>query len=363
MSSYTLNIKVEGGELSADRSILTADSVEYIVAAFTFDESWNNLYKTAIFRVGELVYHVPLENGACNIPFEALKEPIMHLSVFGVLNTTRATTTELPIQIKNSGYVVCEPQAPAADPYNYFIERVTEIKEEAIEQANFCVSAAESAESSKNIAISAVAQTNEAKESTLESSKNASQSAAEARSALEEIRYHKGVLTELSNEVQITAGNVADAAESIETSVLTGVENHNCEENALAHPNIMRVANEAKTIALGKANSLCFDTENQLIDWVAGRFERTDGKTVSELKTGDNLYILELGVPDYWWDGSAIQPLGAEKPDFSDYYTKSQIDSRISNASFELIGRSEYNALYGQGGLEAGRIYFVFEEE
>ena len=84
MSSYTLNILVEGGNISSDYSLLTADSVNFIVADFSFDEGWSDLVKTAVFRVGELVYHSPLENNKCTIPFEALKEPIMYISVFGV---------------------------------------------------------------------------------------------------------------------------------------------------------------------------------------------------------------------------------------------------------------------------------------
>lgn len=363
MSSYTLNIKVEGGELSADRSVLTADSVEYILASFTFDESWNNLYKTAVFRVGELVYHTPLENDSCRIPFEALKEPTMYISVFGVLNATRATTTELLIQIKNSGYLPCEPSAPTPDPYNYFLERVSNLKDEVLEKADICESAAQSAESSKNAALNALEQVSDLEETILSTCQNTIQSSAEARGALQEIRYHKEVVIALSEDVQNNTDTVAETAEKMESALLIGIENHNNEENTLAHPNILNLANEAKSIALGKANSLCFDTEKQLVDWVDGAFERADGKTTTDLKTGDNLYVLELGVPDYWWDGQSIQPLGAEKPDFSDYYTKTQIDAKLSNLCLELIERDEYNARYAEGSLDAGRIYFVFEEE
>ena len=132
MSSYTLNIQVEGSNISSDYSLLIGDSVDFVVAEFNFDESWANLIKTAVFRVGELVYHSPLENNTCKIPFEALKQSVVYISVFGVSGVVRATTAELPIQVENSGYVVCEPKAPTPDPYNYFIERVTQLKDEAV---------------------------------------------------------------------------------------------------------------------------------------------------------------------------------------------------------------------------------------
>lgn len=362
MSSYTLNLKVEGGEISADKSLLTADSVEYITASFTFDESWTDLYKTAVFRVGELVYHAPLENNACNIPFEALKEPIMYISVYGVLNVTRATTTELAIQIQNSGYTVCTPSAPTPDPYNYFIERATELKNQSENYMAQCKSSVASAENFKNITEANLDVTNEAKNIAVSSSESASKSANTCATALSELSEHEKFLTGLSKKMQNAADSALSSASKAETAVLTGIENHNYEGNDLAHPNIVEIANTAKTIALGKANSLCFDTKEQLIAWTEGRFIRPDGKTTSDLNVGDNLYILEVDVPDYWWDGNSIQPLGTEKPDFSDYYTKSQIDARVSNATFNLISRSDYNALYSAGTLDAGRIYFVYEE-
>ena len=151
MSNYTLNLKISGGNIESDMCLLTADSVEYIIASFSFDDSWNELLKTAIFRVGELVYHSPLENDACKIPFEALKEPVMYISVFGVLGTTRATTNELAIQIQNSGYVTCEPKAPTPDPYNYFLEEVTKLKDETANNTSLTLDAAKNVENDVKI--------------------------------------------------------------------------------------------------------------------------------------------------------------------------------------------------------------------
>lgn len=363
MSSYTLNIQVEGGNISADCSLLTADSVEYILAAFNFDESWNELYKTAIFRVGELVYHAPLEDNSCKIPFEALKEPIMYISAFGVLGNTRATTAELPIQIQNSGYTICEPSAPTPDPYNYFIEKANELRNEAVAAAN---ESAENAEASKNNAESVVttkerimAMALEVENKRNQTAESASQAAVSASSA----QKSENEVNKLYTMVRARASDAASAANRAQTTVMNEIGNHNSSINSNAHPNIVNIANEAKVIALGKASALCFDTEQQLNDWVAGNYERADGKTTANLKIGDNLYILELGVPDYWWDGENIQPLGAEKPDFTDFYTKNQIDNRLSDATFALLSRSDYNSLYSAGELDSGRIYFVYEEE
>jgi hypothetical protein len=112
-----------------------------------------------------------------------------------------------------------------------------------------------------------------------------------------------------------------------------------------------------EAIAKGRATGYVFDSKADMTAWLA------DSANTANLVLGDNLYIKATDVPDYWWDGTNIQPLGAEKPDFSDYYTKNQIDSRLSDASFDLISSEQYYSLYQSGSLEAGKIYLVFEEE
>lgn len=363
MSNYNLNILVNGGEISTNDSKLTADSVEYITAVFTFDESWDGLYKTAVFRVGEIVYHAVLENDKCIIPHEALLNGILYISTFGVLGTTRATTTEIPIMVEKSGYVVCEPTAPSPDPYSYFLEEATLLKEQTTAEADRSEAAANQilntvqlVDTSMKNAVSAAEQAKQFYEQTEQLHNETNTASKQAVSAQEEIIK----LTESAAASAESAKAESDKAASV---VMEGIEVHNADSNSLSHPNIIRLAEEAKSIALGKSASLCFETEEQLNSWITGEYIRLDGKTVDDLKIGDNLYILQLGVPDYWWDGQAIQPLDAEHPQLEDYYTKAEIDSRISDASFAVMSRNEYDSAYLTGGLAAGCIYFVYEEE
>lgn len=83
---------------------------------------------------------------------------------------------------------------------------------------------------------------------------------------------------------------------------------------------------EALTIAKGKNRALVFTTFKELNDWINGEFVRDDGKTTADLQVGDNLYIVEVGVPDYWWDGNTIQVLETQKVDLSGYATKEQLN-------------------------------------
>ncbi len=94
--------------------------------------------------------------------------------------------------------------------------------------------------------------------------------------------------------------------------------------------NVSDTADEALTIAKGRNRALTFLTYQELSSWIDGDFTRSDGKTVSDLMTGDNLYIVETGVPDYWWDGTQIRPLETQKVDLSEYAEKDYVDEEIA---------------------------------
>ena len=319
MSNYTIDLSVKGGNIFSGTSSITADSVEYVKAEFTFDQSWLDLIKTAVFRVGELVYHTPLENDCCFIPFEALKEGIMYVSVFGVKGNTRATTNEVAISVVGSGYTVLEPSAASDDPYQYYINKVNELKDLASE-------AADSANTAMDTALNCA--------DTADNAKN----------------------------VAIEQANIAlTAANSALVTVTNEIENHNSAGNLLAHPTLYALATEARAIALGKSSAICFETKADFDGWMSGEFSRADGKTPADLKIGDNIYITEIDTPDYWWDGSSPKILEGEKVDITDYYTKAELDAKIKNAAFEVINQEDYDALYLSGNLESGRIYFVYE--
>lgn len=86
---------------------------------------------------------------------------------------------------------------------------------------------------------------------------------------------------------------------------------------------VQETANEAEAIARGKATSYVFDTVTALDDWLEVP------ENVAKLHVGDNFYIEDVGVPDYWWNGEARMVLESEKPDMSNYYSKDEIDTRL----------------------------------
>lgn len=170
MAGYTVNFNINAGKIGADTSVITADSDEFVTASFSFDASWSGLYKTAVFRFGEKVYHVVLENDACKFPQEVLLNGMCYVSVFGVLSSTRATTTEVGIEVEKSGFVKVEPAAQTPDPYNYFLQAATAQKQ-AAEAA-----AAEALESQNKAQLAATAAT-EQNSAAYQNAQSAAQSA------------------------------------------------------------------------------------------------------------------------------------------------------------------------------------------
>lgn len=175
MAGYTVNFNINAGKIGADTSVITADSAEFVTASFSFDASWSGLYKTAVFRFGEKVYHVVLENDACKFPQEVLLNGMCYISVFGVLSSTRATTTEVGIEVEKSGFVKVEPAAQTPDPYNYFLQAATAQKQ-AAEAA-----AAEALESQNKAQLAATAAT-EQNNAAYQNAQSAAQSANSAES-------------------------------------------------------------------------------------------------------------------------------------------------------------------------------------
>lgn len=108
---------------------------------------------------------------------------------------------------------------------------------------------------------------------------------------------------------------------------------------------IENVSKQAEVIARGRATGYVFDTVNDLDTWLLVE------ENVSKLVLGDNFYIRDIGVPDYWWDGATKQVLEVEKPDLTAYAKKEQ---------FVTLTQAEYDALTEKS---ANTYYFIIEEE
>lgn len=108
-----------------DTNRVVADSRNYLHATFAFSEEWQGV-KTAIFKNGDVVKHVILENDECLVPWEVIKSGKLTVSVFcGDL----ITADEETVYILQSGYEDGgAPQDPSPTVYEQIIAMLSEIE-------------------------------------------------------------------------------------------------------------------------------------------------------------------------------------------------------------------------------------------
>ena len=98
----------------------------------------------------------------------------------------------------------------------------------------------------------------------------------------------------------------------------------------------IETSERAEAIAKGRATGYVFDTIVDLDEWLQ------DNENTSKLVLGDNLYIREVGVPDYWWDGTSKQILETQKVDLDEYAKKDEIKAltqEVYSTNETIIGK------------------------
>ncbi|KAA6391107.1 MAG: hypothetical protein EZS28_013366 [Streblomastix strix] len=87
---------------------------------------------------------------------------------------------------------------------------------------------------------------------------------------------------------------------------------------------------EVRDIASGKSKGYVFDSQSDLNDWMAIQ------DNVANLAIGDNLYIVDQQVTDYWWDGTNLRQLETEQPDMTNVITTLGTATGSGNAITDL---------------------------
>lgn len=97
-------------------------------------------------------------------------------------------------------------------------------------------------------------------------------------------------------------------------------------------------AEEAETIAKGRATGYVFDTKADMDAWLENPVNK------AKLVLGDNLYIRATDTPDYWWDGSNAQQLETQKVDLSEYAKTADIPTELSELTSDSTHRTVTDA-------------------
>jgi hypothetical protein len=77
----------------------------------------------------------------------------------------------------------------------------------------------------------------------------------------------------------------------------------------LSATHVQNAIEEVKDIAIGARLAIVFNIKEDLDNWLLGTFARPDGLLPANLKIGENIYIIDVNVPDFWWDGTQAQIL------------------------------------------------------
>lgn len=124
-----LNFQIKNDHLQPENIVMfpVNGSINHLIASFSFEDEWNECTKTAIFKSGAMTYHVILENDECVIPWEALAGDKFEISVFGIKDDKRLTSTAFSVPLSQSGY--CDGGAPMAPSEDLFSQILTKFKE------------------------------------------------------------------------------------------------------------------------------------------------------------------------------------------------------------------------------------------
>ncbi|KAA6391606.1 MAG: hypothetical protein EZS28_012866 [Streblomastix strix] len=87
---------------------------------------------------------------------------------------------------------------------------------------------------------------------------------------------------------------------------------------------------EVRDIAIGKSKAYVFSTQGELNDWM------TVQDNVAKLVIGDNLYIVDKEVTDYWWDITDLKVLETELLDINNVITTLGAATGGSNAITDI---------------------------
>lgn len=389
---------------------IVADSKNYLYAEFIFTPDWDGITKTALFKFDDTPYAMLLGgDNTCVVPAEVIKSPSFIVSVVG---GDRITANSVKVLVIPSGYEEGEtPEPPTPDIYEQIIEMM---RQQGVDAAA-ALEAQHAAEAAKDDAEdyahqtetdrNAVAQIKTSVENTITEFETVTfpnavqditdtgdaqvlrveQTGSTQVEAIETTGATQVEAVEQSGAEQIAAATeqadrAEDKADDADTSatksesyavggtgtrtgensdnskyysqmalnnILNGIDTHN--NDADAHQPIQNDIRNVEAIARGKARSLVFDTREEMLIWVAVP------ENAATLEIGDNLYIRDIGVPDYWWDGTAPSELEAEAPDLINYPTKIEFYANLPLP----IEDSDYLALEIAGAIQAGRIYYL----
>ncbi len=120
---------------------------------------------------------------------------------------------------------------------------------------------------------------------------------------------------------------------------------------------VVAAIDEVLSIAKGRSAGYVFDSYVDMCAWIQ------TGDNAAKLALGDNLYIRQTNVPDYWWDGNHQQILETQKVDLTEIesdITALQAALRTAQTALQSLDASKPVKLAAT--LKAGAVTVSFTD-
>lgn len=100
--SRVLSFNIEGQKIvkdpNCDFSGLVSGTKGYYRAKFSFDHSWRDYKKIAVFRTTKEKKYIPIVQGECQVPDEITSSLLYYVSIIGVEGDKTIPTTEVAVR-------------------------------------------------------------------------------------------------------------------------------------------------------------------------------------------------------------------------------------------------------------------------
>lgn len=203
-------------------SILTTNNVNSVECKFSFDATYDDLDKFAVFyRDDTLNRFVPIVDGTCQIPWDLLLTPgVLHVGAYGIKNTQdtvkkRVTTNYVLLLISQDlSSTTAVNAAPAPDIWEMYRADILSMQNAAVKAASDAADSCDQAKAAAQtvgILTESVTQDKNTVSQACNSALNASNLAAEAKKAAQD---SASAAIEAADAAERNTASVLDAAQS-----------------------------------------------------------------------------------------------------------------------------------------------------
>lgn len=331
-----INVKVGGNHLSKDNKVAGVRGEANVTnLRITFDEGWDGYAKKVTFwdALGNKPTKILLEDKKevlVPIPGEAMTESgKLTFVIDGYINgkKQRSLADELEVKDAPMDDNAAEPVDPTPDQATQLQKMIADVKAGAVPITGGTLSGSLKVSSSEYPSFS-VENTNNNSDGIFRQGEGYTAIISRDGNQKNYRTLHIYNPTDNGNEKTAVRLSTVIDGKIYKTYNLYGEHNKPTAEDVGAY-SVAETDEKLATIeavAKGRSAGYVFDTEADMFEWLSEEENR------SELVLGDNFYIRDTSVPDYWWDATSGQArvLETQKVDLTEYAKTSSVSEGLN---------------------------------